>query len=117
MVQISQATANSLREYRRKHTETIYLFTGGQGLPLRKDSLLLRKVFPSILKRAEITKPVTFHDLRHTAATRMLQVLPPHEVARRLGHSVDTLLKTYAHVMPHRASAAADDFDKLVGTG
>lgn len=39
------------------------------------------------------------YDLRHSAATTMLRAhVPPAEVARRLGHSVDVLLRIYAGV-------------------
>ena len=41
----------------------------------------------------------TTYDLRHTAATVMLQAgVSPAEAARRLGHSVDVLMRVYAGV-------------------
>ena len=41
----------------------------------------------------------TVYDLRHTAATTMLRSgVMPSEVARRLGHSVDVLMRVYAGV-------------------
>jgi integrase len=41
----------------------------------------------------------TVYDLRHSAATTMLRAgVPPPEVARRLGHSVDILMRVYAGV-------------------
>lgn len=41
----------------------------------------------------------TAYDLRHAAATMMLRAaVPPAEVARRLGHSVDVLMRVYAGV-------------------
>jgi integrase len=42
----------------------------------------------------------TLYDLRHSAATLMLRAgVPPAEVARRLGHSVDVLMRIYAGVL------------------
>ncbi len=42
----------------------------------------------------------TLYDLRHSAATLMLRSgIVPAEVARRLGHSVDVLMRTYAGVL------------------
>lgn len=42
----------------------------------------------------------TLYDLRHAAATMMLRAgVPPAEVARRLGHSVDVLMRVYSGVM------------------
>jgi integrase len=40
------------------------------------------------------------YDLRHACATMLLNAgVPPKEVARRLGHSVDVLWKVYAGCM------------------
>ena len=42
---------------------------------------------------------VRVYDLRHSAATMMLRAgVPAAEVARRLGHSVDVLMRVYAGV-------------------
>ena len=44
-------------------------------------------------------KRITFHACRHTVATLTLGAgTPPHVVAERLVHSVETFLETYAHV-------------------
>lgn len=41
------------------------------------------------------------HVLRHTWATHRLQEgVPGPDVARALGHTLQTLLKTYAHAVP-----------------
>jgi integrase-like protein len=46
-------------------------------------------------------KRITFHGCRHTAATlQLLTGVPPVVVALQLGHSVDALLKIYAHALP-----------------
>lgn len=54
----------------------------------------------------------TTYDLRHTAATMMLRAgVSAPEVARRLGHSVDMLMKVYAGVFEdeqHRANVLID---------
>lgn len=56
----------------------------------------------------------TVYDLRHAAATTMLLAgLPPAEVARRLGHSVDVLMRVYAGVFNderERSNQLLDDF-------
>ena len=42
----------------------------------------------------------TLYDLRHAAATMMLRAsVPAAEVARRLGHSIDVLMRVYAGVL------------------
>ena len=46
------------------------------------------------------------YGLRHAVATMMLRGnVPPADVARRLGHSVDMLMKVYAGVSPTNESA------------
>lgn len=44
---------------------------------------------------------VGWHDMRHTAATLLLQAgIPPVVVAGILGHSPAVLMSTYAHALP-----------------
>lgn len=61
----------------------------------------------------------TLYDLRHAAATMMLRAaVPPAEVARRLGHSVDMLMRVYAGVFADerdRSNQLIDD--ALLGKG
>lgn len=38
----------------------------------------------------------------------------PNAVTERLGHDVNTLLKTYAHVLPSAARKIADRFEELM---
>ena len=56
------------------------------------------------------------YDLRHCAATTMLRAgVSPAETARRLGHSVDVLLRVYAGVATNErtnANALLDDLLK-----
>lgn len=59
-------------------------------------------VFKRILKRAELSQSIRFHDLRHTHATQLLQAgVDIKSVSHRLGHSsIRITLDTYAHVIP-----------------
>ena len=59
---------------------------------------------------------VRFHDLRHTAATLMLQNgIHPKVVQERLGHSdISMTLNTYSHVMPGMQEEAAGKLDELL---
>jgi integrase len=51
--------------------------------------------------RATGLSSVGWHDLRHYQASTLLsQGVNPAYVAERLGHSVETLLRTYAHSLP-----------------
>jgi len=59
---------------------------------------------------------IRFHDLRHTAATRMLQQgLHPKIVQERLGHAdIALTLNTYSHVLPATQEEAAEKMDELL---
>lgn len=66
-------------------------------------------------KRAEITG-VRFHDLKHFAVTQMLTAgIPPHVVAQRVGTSLQTILRVYAHYLPGADQGAAEVMDRLLG--
>jgi len=51
----------------------------------------------------------TLHILRHTSATIALsEGVPLHVMAGRLGDRPETLLATYAHLLPHSDEVAAE---------
>ena len=59
---------------------------------------------------------IRFHDLRHTAATLLLQAnVHPKVVQEMLGHSTIVLtLDTYSHVIPSMQEEAADEMDRIL---
>ena len=59
---------------------------------------------------------IRFHDLRHTAATLLLNHgVPPIVVSRRLGHyKVSMTLDIYGHLMPEIQDTAAKLIDELI---
>jgi integrase len=62
-----------------------------------------------LLKRAEISQKVRFHDLRHTCATLLLsRNVNPKVVSEMLGHAnIAITLDTYSHVLPDMQEKAA----------
>lgn len=58
-----------------------------------------------------------FHNLRHTAATLLLeQGVPAKVVSERLGHSqVSVTMDIYSHVTPGMGEEAARKLDRLFG--
>lgn len=57
----------------------------------------------------------TVYDLRHAAATMMLRAgVPPAEAARRLGHSVDILMRVYAGVFDDERQRSNDLIDRAI---
>ncbi|HEV2530032.1 MAG TPA: tyrosine-type recombinase/integrase [Thermomicrobiales bacterium] len=57
-----------------------------------------------------MVQPLTFHQLRHTNATRSMTLgIHPKLVAEQLGHSsIKTTLNLYSHVDPNLQSRAAN---------
>jgi len=59
----------------------------------------------------------TPYSLRHACATLWLAVMPPVEVARRLGNSVDVLFRTYANVLPELGEEYNSRLDAMLNAG
>ena len=83
------------------------------GTPLSQSNLL--KEFKSLLNNAGI-KRIRFHDLRHTAASIMLNHgVPTLIVSKILGHSKpSTTLDMYGHLLPLMQEEAAKTMDELL---
>jgi len=70
--------------------------------------------YGAFIKRNKF-KHVTYHDLRHTYATLLLeQNIHPKIMSELLGHSTIALtMDTYSHVMPGMQQEAADKVDQI----
>jgi integrase len=77
------------------------------GLPHQANHIGQRQ-FARLVKAAKV-KAITFHGMRHTCATLLLEAGEPvHVASRRLGHArVEITLNTYAHVLPAMQEQAA----------
>jgi len=113
-----------LKEHRRQQTEERLLvgpewqhddliFCTHQGKPLSQRNVL--RAYKLVLSRASLPD-VSFHALRHTAATLLLlQGVHPKVVQERLGHSnISMTLDIYSHLIPSMGRAAADQLDALL---
>jgi integrase len=69
----------------------------------------------AVLRKAELPD-IRFYDLRHTAASLMLQQgIHPKVVQERLGHSkINITLDIYSHVLPSLQDEAATKLDSLL---
>lgn len=83
------------------------------GTPTHKSNI--RRVFKSIIEKADIPK-IRFHDMRHTHATLLLlQGVNPKIVSERLGHAdVRITLDTYSHLLPSMQRDTAINFGKML---
>jgi integrase len=106
----------SKQQHQYKHTNLIFPTRGG-NVPNFNG---VRRSFKSMLRRAGLTGArleVRLYDLRHTHATILLTLgFPDHEVAKRLGHTVDMLNNIYAHQYKGRQRKASSLFVKLIPT-
>jgi integrase len=97
----------------RKWQDTDLMFTTMHGGPL--DAGYVRRIFKALV--ASIERPdMRFHDLRHTAATLMLQQgVHPKVVQERLGHAkISMTLDIYSHVLPSMQEEAAELIDDVL---
>jgi len=101
-----QLAANRWQEHDLVFASTI-------GTP--EDPRNLFRHFKQVLKNAGLPE-IRFHDLRHSAATLMLQQgVHPKIVQERLGHASITLtLDTYSHVIPSMQHDIADKLDEIL---
>ena len=90
------------------------LFTNVTGGPMHP-SPLVHNHFEPLLKRASLPV-IRFHDLRHTAATLLLEAgINPKVVSEMLGHSsVSITLSLYSHATPAMHYTASVVMDKVL---
>jgi integrase len=122
---LSQAAVAALRTHRaRQHAERLALgpawddqdlvVTNAIGGPLDGSHVLRRQLHP-LLEHASLPQ-IRFHDLRHIAATLLLdQDVHPKVVSEMLGHgSVAITMDLYSHVLPSMQQRAADAMDAVM---
>jgi len=80
------------------------------------DWKMSKRILKPALEKAEIEKPIRFHDLRHTTAAWMIsQGESPKLVQEQLGHySPEFTMRRYGHLAPDAKAAAMRRFGKAV---
>jgi integrase len=124
VIVVGSATIEKLHEhYQRQQWERLaagdrwvendLIFPTTIGTPSNWRSLV--RSFKKLLQTSNLPN-IRFHDLRHTAATLMLQQgIHPKVVQERLGHSqISLTLDTYSHVLPNMQEEAAEKIDELL---
>jgi integrase len=122
-IDVGQKTISKLRaHYERQHQERVsakcweendLIFPSSRGTP--QDQFNIYHKFKTIIKAAGLPD-ITFHCLRHTAASLMIaHKVPINVVSKRLGHSrVSITLDTYIHRISEAQRDAAELLDNLV---
>lgn len=90
------------------------LFSHAQGNAYTPSSVT--RMFSRFLKEHDDLPKISFHDLRHSAASYLLQQgINVKVIQKILGHSdIKVTLNTYAHVSEEGYKEAANAFEKLV---
>ncbi|HHV58261.1 MAG TPA: site-specific integrase [Firmicutes bacterium] len=96
----------------QEYQDNALVFCRSDGRPLDPSYFTYR--FHQLLKKAGVND-TNFHALRHTFATRMLELGESAKVAQEiLGHSnISMTLDTYSHVLPELKDAAAQKLEEL----
>ena len=94
--------------YRKKGICSPNVVASLSGKMLSNDQL--QRVLHRVLKYAEISKPFTLHQLRHTFATQTLNAgVPITVVSKWLGHAnISVTYNTYIHVLESAEAAAVE---------
>jgi site-specific recombinase XerD len=114
VVMLSPRLLTILRAYWRKFKPHIYLFPGLD--PTRPSSRrTVSEICRSAAKKAQLTKHVSPHALRHAFATHLLeQGVDVRRLQLLLGHQNLRTTSRYLHVSPHALSTIPSPLDTLV---
>ena len=97
-VMLSPALLETLRAYWRQSRSRAWLFPGHRGKkPL--DPTMIQRAFTLAKQAAHITKPVSFHSLRHSFATHLMESgVNVRTIQALLGHRSLGSTQRYTHV-------------------
>lgn len=114
-VMLSASLLQTLRGYWRQARPKPYLFPGEGGKrPLCHSAA--QKAFARVKLRAGITKPVSFHTLRHSFATHLLEDgVNVRSIQSLLGHRSLQTTERYTHVAENYLHQMRSPLDRLRG--
>jgi integrase len=102
-----------------RHLRSPYVFTDAAGKPYTSGKVRnhVSKATSAAMRGAGI-KDASFHTLRHTAASWMVQGgVPLYEVQKILGHSTPLMTDRYSHLQPDHLRGAVETLDNAMKRG
>lgn len=97
-IMLSAALLETLRAYWRESRPRVWLFPG-QGGKRPLNATVIQRAFTQAKQQARITKPVSFHSLRHSFATHLLESgVNVRTIQVLLGHRSLGTTQRYTHV-------------------
>jgi site-specific recombinase XerD len=112
-VMLSPALLETLRAYWKESRPRVWLFPGHKGKrPLHET--VIQRAFKEATKVAGITKPVSFHTLRHSFATHLLESgVSVRTIQALLGHHSLGSTQRYVHVAGDYLRSTPSPLDAL----
>jgi len=107
---LSKYILNWFNAMKFKDANTPLIYTLKEGKPVIPSYNAMRKNFRKAKRIAGITKPLTFHKLRHLHGTWSLLHLPRQLAYKRMGWTQNSnMAKVYSHVDDEKANEAYDE--------
>ncbi len=118
-IRVPERALDALRRHATKHgnPKEGWLFQTRNGNPVAASNFHSQNWKP-LLRRAGVPESLTFHQLRHGAASLLLnQGVPVPVVSKYLRHRNPSItMTTYAHIIEGTGGVAADALNQTLGT-
>lgn len=114
IIDVPESVINMLKNLKQENKVLSKIVFSGTTNGYMKRNYFIKNWFKKVMKKLG-HEDYTFHSLRHTYATYLLSKgIPIKYVQQQLGHSsAETLLKTYAHVLPSSTHQAMKVLEKI----